>query len=282
MGRSSVSAPSRRRSSVEQRRRWRSCRLSLRMTRPTSRPSLRTELLVNFAILAVAALVFAVGAVVLLYDQAEAARGALYISLLVAADVVVARRVLRRGRSTGSSSARCARRPPPPRRSPTATCDAASRRTSRSSCNQLAESVNRMTDRLLEEQTQLVRAEKLASVGRLAAGIAHEIGNPLGALNGYTPHPARPRRRRSRSRCDAITGFERETARIDRIVRGLLDYARPRKPTPVADRRQRVAATRRRPAQRAGRAAARLAAARAGERVAARLRRAARPGAGRS
>ena len=62
---------------------------SLRMTRPDPRPSLRTELLVHFAILAVAALVFAVGAVVLFYDQAEAARGALYISLLVAADVVV-------------------------------------------------------------------------------------------------------------------------------------------------------------------------------------------------
>jgi len=59
------------------------------MMRPNNRPSLRTELLVNFAVLAIAALLFAVGAVVLFYDQAEAARGALYISLLVAADVVV-------------------------------------------------------------------------------------------------------------------------------------------------------------------------------------------------
>ena len=59
------------------------------MTRPDLRPSLRTELLVNFAVLAIAALVFAVGAVVLFYDQTEPARGALYISLLVAVDVVV-------------------------------------------------------------------------------------------------------------------------------------------------------------------------------------------------
>jgi len=51
--------------------------------------------------------------------------------------------------------------------------------------HQLADSVNRMTDRLLDERAQLVRAEKLASVGRLAAGIAHEVGNPLGALSGY-------------------------------------------------------------------------------------------------
>src|SRR4051812_32002505 len=60
-----------------------------RMTRPDTRPSLRTELLVNFALLAVAALVFAVGAVLLVYDQANPARGALTISALVAADVLV-------------------------------------------------------------------------------------------------------------------------------------------------------------------------------------------------
>jgi len=89
-----------------------------------------------------------------------------------------------------------------------------------------------MTDRLIDEQTQLVRAEKLASVGRLAAGIAHEIGNPLGALNGYT-HIMRGCVKNDPLASEAITGFERETLRIDRIVRGLLDYARPRKATPL-------------------------------------------------
>jgi signal transduction histidine kinase len=89
-----------------------------------------------------------------------------------------------------------------------------------------------MTDRLLEEQAQLVRAEKLASVGRLAAGIAHEIGNPLGALNGYT-HILRGHIATNPLALEAVVGFERETLRIDRIVRGLLDYARPRRPTPV-------------------------------------------------
>ena len=59
------------------------------MTRPDTRPSLRTELLVNFALLAAAALVFAVGAVLLLYDRGNPARGALTISALVAADVIV-------------------------------------------------------------------------------------------------------------------------------------------------------------------------------------------------
>jgi signal transduction histidine kinase len=49
----------------------------------------------------------------------------------------------------------------------------------------LAERLNRMTDRLLDAQSQLVRSEKLASIGRLAAGLAHEVGNPLGAIGTY-------------------------------------------------------------------------------------------------
>jgi signal transduction histidine kinase len=201
------------------------------MTRPDSRPSLRTELLVNFAVLAVAALVFAVGAVVLMYDRAEAAQGALYISLLVAADVVVLvafcgwqinRLIIRPLRETAAATEAIA------------AGDLRRRVSAHDSLelNQRAESVKRMTDRLIEEQTQLVRAEKLASVGRLAAGIAHEIGNPLGALNGYS-HLLRLRMHEDPLALDSITGIERETLRIDRIVRGLLDYARPRKPTPT-------------------------------------------------
>ena len=92
-----------------------------------------------------------------------------------------------------------------------------------------------MTERLLHEQAQLVRAEKLASVGRLAAGIAHEIGNPLGAINGYV-HLLRVGAKDDHAPAlEAVAGLEREAARIDRIVRGLLDYARPRRPsrTPV-------------------------------------------------
>jgi hypothetical protein len=86
----------------------------------------------------------------------------------------------------------------------------------------LAERLNRMTDRLLDAQSQLVRSEKLASIGRLAAGVAHEVGNPLGAVGTYVE----VLRRRGVDQ-EVTEGMAREVERLDRIVRSLLDYARP-------------------------------------------------------
>ncbi|HSJ26108.1 MAG TPA: ATP-binding protein [Longimicrobiales bacterium] len=82
------------------------------------------------------------------------------------------------------------------------------------------------TNRLLTEaRDAMVRAEKMASVGRLGAGIAHEVGNPLGAIMGYLGLLAR---HEEGQRLELIRSAEKEARRIDRIVRGLLDYARPR------------------------------------------------------
>ncbi len=86
----------------------------------------------------------------------------------------------------------------------------------------LAERLNHMTDRLLDAQSQLVRSEKLASIGRLAAGVAHEVGNPLGAVGTYLE----VLRRRGVDQ-EVTEGMARELERLDRIVRSLLDYARP-------------------------------------------------------
>ena len=79
-----------------------------------------------------------------------------------------------------------------------------------------------MAEELLDAQSHMVRVEKLAGIGRLAAGVAHEIRNPLGALGTY----ADVLRRRG---SDPAVTTEMHTAigRIDRIVQGLLDYARP-------------------------------------------------------
>jgi two-component system, NtrC family, sensor kinase len=84
-----------------------------------------------------------------------------------------------------------------------------------------------MADELLDVHSHVVRVEKLAGIGRLAAGVAHEIRNPLGALGTYVE----VLRRRG---TDAdITGQMYEAiGRVDRIVQGLLDYARPEQRTP--------------------------------------------------
>lgn len=91
--------------------------------------------------------------------------------------------------------------------------------------DRLAENVRSLdeTNRLLTEtQRELVQSEKLASIGGLAAGVAHEIGNPLGAVIGY----AEVLKRRGVEQ-DLVNGIQAEARRIDRIVRGLLEYARP-------------------------------------------------------
>src|SRR3989442_7553122 len=86
----------------------------------------------------------------------------------------------------------------------------------------LAERLNRMTDHLLDAQSQLVRSEKLASVGRLAAGIAHEVGNPLGAIGTYVEVL-----RRRGADPEVVTGVTRELERLHHILCSLLHYARP-------------------------------------------------------
>jgi two-component system NtrC family sensor kinase len=94
-------------------------------------------------------------------------------------------------------------------------------------------SLKAANEELRRTQEELIRSEKLASVGHLAAGMAHEIGNPLGALVGYLELLRRgaqePELKDIASR--ALT----ESARIDRLVRDLLDYAAPahNRPEPV-------------------------------------------------
>ncbi len=81
----------------------------------------------------------------------------------------------------------------------------------------------------------LSRVEKLATTGRLAAGIAHEVGNPLAAIASYA-QLVRQRSAGVTGTDEPLDGIDREVERIDRIVRGLLDYARPRRRTPRAVR----------------------------------------------
>jgi two-component system NtrC family sensor kinase len=127
---------------------------------------------------------------------------------------------------------------------------------------QLAESFNKMTQRLkradreikdliknlekkVQERTaelqatqyQLLQSEKLASIGKLSATIAHEINNPLNGILTYTKLIERKLTEGTLKK-DEIPKFrsylaimERETERCSTIVRNLLDFARQREPS---------------------------------------------------
>lgn len=90
---------------------------------------------------------------------------------------------------------------------------------------ELARSFNDMTARLADAQRQLAQADKLASLGRLAAGVAHEINNPLTGVLTYSSFLLK----RAQGNPELAADLEvvvRETQRCRDIVRGLLDFAR--------------------------------------------------------
>jgi len=87
---------------------------------------------------------------------------------------------------------------------------------------ELAARYRAMAESLLDLHAHAVRVEKLAGIGRLAAGVAHEVRNPLGALATYVEVLQR------RGIDPAITTEMRcAVERIERIVQGLVNYARP-------------------------------------------------------
>ena len=80
---------------------------------------------------------------------------------------------------------------------------------------------------LRQAREEAVHTEKMASIGLLAAGMAHEVGTPLASIMGYAEllsgeQPINPVIQ------DYAQRISVDCSRIDRIVRGLLDFARPR------------------------------------------------------
>jgi signal transduction histidine kinase len=102
----------------------------------------------------------------------------------------------------------------------------------------LYEQLTRSFEELKQSQGLLVRQEKLASLGRLAAGVAHELNNPLSAVAGFTEAL---QRHVSGGECVGDQRFgdcreylgmiQGEVSRAAAIVRRLLDFARQREPT---------------------------------------------------
>ncbi len=85
--------------------------------------------------------------------------------------------------------------------------------------------LERITRELRDAQESIVRAERLASVGRLAAGIAHEIGNPIAAILGFEELLLSGGLEREEER-DFLQRMKKETDRVHRVLRDLLDFAR--------------------------------------------------------
>ena len=81
---------------------------------------------------------------------------------------------------------------------------------------------------LRQARQQAIHSEKMASIGLIAAGMAHEVGTPLAAIMGYAELLAGEEHDGGNAICDYAHRISQECTRIDRIVRGLLDFSRPR------------------------------------------------------
>lgn len=88
----------------------------------------------------------------------------------------------------------------------------------------VAKAVDQMAAQLSEHQTKLVASERLAAIGQLAAGVAHEVNNPIGVIRGYLktmiPEAERPELRKE------LEILDQEAADCQRIAEDLIAYAR--------------------------------------------------------
>ena len=99
---------------------------------------------------------------------------------------------------------------------------------------------------------QLIRADRLAAMGELTAGVAHEVRNPLGVIRATV-------QLLEDAQCDperiseAAEVIKQEIDRLDKVIKALLDFGRPSKPTLVATDVERGPRRRRPVHQRASR-----------------------------
>jgi len=93
------------------------------------------------------------------------------------------------------------------------------------------DSLEKANRQLQKTRDELIRSEKMASVGQLTAGLAHELGNPLSALIGYLE--LLKQKIESTTDRDIVERSLVETTRIDVLVRELLDFSRPTKSNKV-------------------------------------------------
>lgn len=90
---------------------------------------------------------------------------------------------------------------------------------------------NTMAEGLANTFARLARAQRLASLGEFAAGIAHEVRNPLSAIK--TTVQALARREADPRRHQLLQDVETEVTRLTRVVSDLSDFGKPRPPEPA-------------------------------------------------
>lgn len=101
---------------------------------------------------------------------------------------------------------------------------------SRDELGNLAQAFNEMTAKLSDAQRQIYQQDKLASLGRLAAGVAHEINNPLTGILAYSSLLLKRLPKDDPSFND-LNVIMQETVRCRSIVKNMLDFARPAPPS---------------------------------------------------
>jgi two-component system sensor histidine kinase HydH len=99
--------------------------------------------------------------------------------------------------------------------------------------DRVVDRVREVCERLQGQERDLLRAEQLAAVGHLAAGVAHEIRNPLTGIKFLVEAALRPAKPTPLTAED-LALIRQEIVRIERTVQGLLDFAR----TPPAVRQR--------------------------------------------
>lgn len=106
---------------------------------------------------------------------------------------------------------------------------------------QMAEE-RRMREEVQSLQRQIVRKERLAAIGTLVAGVAHELNNPLQAIVGFSDllqmHPALPAELRN-----PLSLIQRESARANHIIRNLTTFGRQQDATPAPVRLRDIVAS---------------------------------------
>ena len=89
--------------------------------------------------------------------------------------------------------------------------------------------VIKLMSELKNTQLQLIQAEKLESIGRLAAGVAHEVKNPLAVIQLGVDYLSKTMRG-NKDATESVHDMGDAVKRADTVIKGLLEFSRPAKP----------------------------------------------------